>query len=104
MNVGSLQAISAPFENSNSVCASMSNDNILIVGSDYSAPFFKAYIEYNASSKSWSHVMYGNINQYAPAPILLGSRVFVLTTSASVIVEEYHYANQTITTTAQNFT
>ena len=41
MNVGSLQAISAPFENSNSVCASMSNDNILIVGSDYSAAFFK---------------------------------------------------------------
>ena len=102
-NLWLLESTSAPFELSNSGCVALPNDNILIVGSDYSSQYFKAYIEYNVSSKSWSGMMYGNVNHYAPVPILLGSRVFVITTSDSVIVEEYHYSNQTITTSVQNF-
>ena len=102
-NVWSLETTSAPFEIYNSGCVALPNDNILIVGSGYNSAFYRAYVEYNVAKKSWSNVMYGKVDHFATVPILLGSRVFVIPSSNSKVIEEYHYSNQTITTSVQNF-
>jgi hypothetical protein len=92
-----------PFDLYHSGCQTLPNGNVLIAGSMANSVFYKAYTEYNVSSNVWSPVIFGNVTQYDSTPLVLGSRLYVIPPGCPKPVEEYIYANSSLTVSSVNF-
>jgi hypothetical protein len=84
----------APFDISDSGCITLPNDNVLITGSVYGSQ--KQFTEYNVTSNTWLPVILGTAAHDGSLPVLLGNRVFVISSNSRAPVEEYVIANRTI--------
>ena len=103
-NSWSNEDTTAPYSIYYSGCATLPNDNILIVGSGLWGDDYRAYTEYNVSSNTWSSIVYGKIDQSSSVVVILGSRVFTIPSSGPLgLIEEYIYSNRTINTSASRF-
>ena len=86
----------APFDMAYSGCVTLPNNNVLITGSGYTGVKCKEYAEFNVTSKSWSPIIYGQLDQYYSLPLVLGNRVFVIPPNGPAAIEEYIVSNKTI--------
>jgi len=90
-----------PFDIYRSGCVTLPNGNILIVGS--MATSVMAYSEYNVRTNVWSPIIPGSIQQYDSTPLVLGRRVFVISSYSPKPVEEYNYETSTVSFSALDF-
>jgi hypothetical protein len=72
------------------------NDNILITGSAWRVQYHSATVEYNVTANTWTQPVAGLTDLYDSAALRLGNRVLIFPYSGAGPVQEYHYANRTI--------
>ncbi len=91
----------APFDVFRSGCVTLPNGNILIVGSMVYPS--NVYSEYNVRRNIWSPIIHGRIPQIDSTPLVLGRRVFVISSYSPKPVEEYNYETSTVSFSALDF-
>jgi len=89
-----LDLSSVPIEIYLSGCILLPNNEILVVGSDYTA-FESSATLYNIEANTWNKLPDISVNRHGTSLVLLGTRVFAIASDDTNVIEEFHYNNNT---------